>query len=62
MRPVCASLKTGGIGSYQSFGDFMRWNPHVKCIVLEGGIDEAGSFYYILMREERGEVEYGRPY
>ena len=25
----------------------MRWNPHFHCIVLEGGIDEAGSFHHI---------------
>ena len=25
----------------------MRWNPHIHCIVLEGGIDETGSFHHI---------------
>ena len=25
----------------------MRWNPHFHCIVLEGGIDEAGSLHHI---------------
>jgi len=41
-----AVVKTGIVVSYQSFGDLMRWNPHYHCIVLEGGIDEAGSFHH----------------
>ncbi|MBN2554104.1 MAG: transposase, partial [Spirochaetales bacterium] len=26
--------------AYQSAGEFLRWNPHFHCIVLEGGFDE----------------------
>jgi len=37
--------KTAAVSSYQSYGDMMRFNPHYHCIVLEGGIDETGSFY-----------------
>jgi hypothetical protein len=29
----------------------MRWNPHYHCLVLEGGIDEAGSFHHIPIRD-----------
>jgi hypothetical protein len=42
-----AAVKTGVVVSYQSFGDLMRWNPHYHCLVLEGGIDERGSFHHI---------------
>ena len=42
-----AVVKTGILVSYQSYGDLMRWNPHYHCLVLEGGIDEAGSFHHI---------------
>ena len=41
------TLKTASLVSYQSFGDLLRWNPHYHCIVLEGGIDETGSFHHI---------------
>jgi hypothetical protein len=41
------AVNTGVVVSYQSFGDLMRWNPHFHCIVLEGGIDETGSFHHI---------------
>jgi len=44
---VKTTVKTGVVVSYQSFGDLMRWNPHFHCIVLEEGIDEAGSFHHI---------------
>jgi len=40
-------LKTGAIISYQSFGDMMRPNPHFHTIILEGGIDNDGSFHSI---------------
>ena len=29
----------------------MRWNPHIHCIVLEGGIDETGSFHHIPIKD-----------
>jgi len=31
----------------QSFGDQLRWNPHFHAIVLEGGFDDEGTFFYI---------------
>ncbi len=40
-------LKTGAIISYQSFGDMMRPNSHFHTIILEGGIDNDGSFHSI---------------
>jgi hypothetical protein len=29
----------------------MRLNPHFHCIVLEGGIDEKGSFHHIPIKD-----------
>jgi hypothetical protein len=28
-------------------GDQLRWNPHFHAIVLEGGFDDEGTFFYI---------------
>ncbi len=33
--------------AHQTFGDMLRWNPHFHAIVLEGGFDEEGPFFYI---------------
>ena len=41
------SLKTGAIISYQSFGDMMRPNSQFHTIILEGAIDNDGSFHSI---------------
>jgi len=46
-KSALAALKTASVVSYQSFGDLVRWNPHYHCLVLEGGLDEAGSFHHI---------------
>ena len=46
-----AALKTASVVSYKSFGDLVRGNPHYHCIVLEGGIDEAGSFHHIPIKD-----------
>jgi hypothetical protein len=48
---VKTKIKTGVVVSYQSYGDLMRWNPHYHCLVLEGGIDEAGSFHHIPIKD-----------
>jgi hypothetical protein len=48
---VKTRIKTGVVVSYQSFGDLMRWNPHYHCLVLEGGIDEGGSFHHIPIKD-----------
>jgi len=31
----------------QTFGDILRWNPHFHTIVLEGGFDSEGTFFYL---------------
>jgi len=40
-------LMTGIVIAHQTFGDMLRWNPHFHAIVLEGGFDDEGTFYYI---------------
>jgi hypothetical protein len=40
-------LLTGMVIAHQTFGDVLRWNPHFHAIVLEGGFDEEGTFFYI---------------
>jgi len=46
-----SALKTESVVSYQSYVDLIRWNPHWHCIILEGGIDEKGSFYYLHIKD-----------
>jgi hypothetical protein len=40
-------LHTGMVIAHQTFGDMLRWNPHFHAIVLEGGFDDEGTFFYI---------------
>ena len=35
------------VAAHQSFGDMLRWNPHLHAIVLEDGFDNDGTFFYI---------------
>ena len=40
-------IKTGMILSYQTSGDFARWNPHFHTLLIEGGFDNDGNFVYL---------------
>jgi hypothetical protein len=40
-------VQSAALLCFQSFGDFLRWNPHWHAIVLEGGFDENGNFIHI---------------
>ena len=40
-------IRTGIILAFQSFGDFLRYNPHFHSLILEGGFDEDGNFIHI---------------
>jgi hypothetical protein len=40
-------LLTGTVIAHQTFGDMLRWNLDFNAIVLEGGFDEEGAFFYI---------------
>ena len=33
--------------AHQTFGDLLRWNPHFHALILEGGFDEEGTFFYL---------------
>jgi hypothetical protein len=46
------TVTTGVVLSYQAYGDLIRWNPHYHCLVLEGVIDEAGSFHHIPIKDK----------
>jgi len=57
-RPV----RTGMVLAYQfqSSGEFLRWNPHYHCLVLEGGFDETGRFVHIPLGNLNRMSEYFR--
>jgi len=40
-------LLSGMLIAHQTFGDMLRWNSHFHAIVLEGGFDSEGTFFYI---------------
>jgi hypothetical protein len=40
-------IETGMIQSYQTSGDFARWNPHFHTFLIEGGFDDKGNFVYL---------------
>jgi hypothetical protein len=40
-------ISTGLVLSYQTSGDFARWNPYFHGLLLEGGFNEEGKFIYI---------------
>ena len=40
-------LMTGMIVAHQTYGDMLRFNPHFHAIVLEGGFDDEGTFFFI---------------
>jgi len=51
---------TGIVLAFQSFGDFLRYNPHFHSLILEGGFDEHGNFIYIPIRGLSEMKEYFR--
>ncbi len=40
-------IRTGIVLAFQSYGEFIRFNPHFHSLILEGGFDEAGNFIHI---------------
>ncbi|MCJ7798052.1 MAG: transposase, partial [Thermoleophilia bacterium] len=55
-RPV----RSGDVSAYQTSGEFLRWNPHFHCLVLEGGFDERGRFVHIPLGDIQRMSEYFR--
>jgi hypothetical protein len=46
--------------SYQTAGDFARFNPHWHGILLEGGFDEKGNFVYLPISNTKQITEFYR--
>lgn len=44
-------IQTGFVVSYQTYGEFLRFNPHWHCIVMEGGIDEDHQFHFLPIKD-----------
>jgi hypothetical protein len=40
-------ITTAAVVAPQPFGDSLRFNPHFHALILEGGFDSAGQFYYL---------------
>ncbi len=40
-------IRTGIVLAYQSYGDFLRFNPHFHSHILEKGFDEDGNFIHV---------------
>ncbi len=55
-RPV----RTRIVLAYQTSGEFLRWNSHFHCLVLEGGFDERGKFVHIPLGDIQRLSEYFR--
>ena len=53
-------VRTAMVLAYQTSGEFLRWNPHYHCIVLEGGFDESGRFVHIPLGDINRMSEYFR--
>jgi hypothetical protein len=43
----CLPLPAAAVVAYQPFGDSLRFNPHFHALILEGGFDSSGQFYYL---------------
>jgi len=55
-----AAGRTGMVLAYQSAGEYLKFNPHYHCIVLEGGFDERGRFVHIPLGNLQRMTEYFR--
>jgi hypothetical protein len=40
-------ISSASILAYQPFGDALRFNPHFHALILEGGFDPNGQFYFL---------------
>ena len=45
-RPISAAVL-----AYQPFGEALRFNPHFHALILEGGFDPNGQFYFLPIRD-----------
>ena len=54
------AITGAAILAFQTYGDFLRWNSHWHALVLEGGFDSEGTFYYLPYRNLEQMTEYFR--
>ena len=40
-------ISTAAVVAYQPFGDSLRFHPHFHALILQGGFDSSGQFYYL---------------
>jgi len=40
-------IQSAAVFAFQSYGDFIRYNPHYHSLILEGGFDDTGNFIFI---------------
>jgi hypothetical protein len=40
-------IRTGIVLAFQSYGDFLRFNPHFHSLILKGGFDEDDNLIHI---------------
>jgi hypothetical protein len=52
--------RTGIITAFQTFGDFLRFNPHYHSLVLDGYFDGTGNFVYAPIKDTKKMTEYFR--
>jgi hypothetical protein len=41
------AIQGAAVIAYASAGDFVRWNPHLHALFLEGGFDDEGRFVHV---------------
>jgi hypothetical protein len=59
-RIGCKEARTGIITAFQTFGDFLRYNPHYHSLVLDGYFDASGNFIYSPIKDTNKMTEYFR--
>jgi hypothetical protein len=59
-RIGCKEARTGIITAFQTFGDFLRFNPHYHSLVLDGYFDGEGNFIYSPIKQTKKMTEYFR--
>jgi len=45
------NVQSGIVVSYQTYGDFLRFNPLWHCIVMEGSLTEDGKLHFIAIKD-----------
>ena len=54
------NIKTACVIAYQTYGEFVRYNPHFHALVLEGCFNQDGNFHHIPISDLTHMTEYFR--